>query len=455
MSELIKALLVSLVFLAVLGLGELVRRKFPQNPELSRKTVHFLGGLASLPFPFLFRSSWTVLALSLGFLLLIAWGKTSSRLKAVHEVSRDSGGAFYFPSAIYLTFLLAAGNPVIYIIAILTLTVSDTFAALSGLRYGSLKYEVEGGVKSLEGSLVFFFITFLCVQLPLLLLTGPGRLECVLIALIIALLATGFEAVSLSGSDNLLVPLGVYYLLVKLLPLTPHSLFNQTLLLLLMIAVTALISRWGKIFKISGLIGMTILNYASWSLGGFYWFLPLLIAQLIYAGLILSFIRYRGKAELVSFQIKPLLYTALLPTLLLFAANTFKTPQFFYLPYLVAITAQIAVIADFFWGVILTRNRDFNYTNAQKFNLSVLCLGTSLGLIAGITTGLNPAFPQGGGVWLNLIISTAAAYLAFTLTFGHPAPPKADTPREHAYRLAASLLGVGLSFLLQWLLKGA
>ena len=62
--------------------------------------------------------------------------------------------------AIYLVFLLGYHTPVLYFIAILTLSVSDAVAALIGKRYGSIRFKIEGETKSLEGSVSFFFITF-------------------------------------------------------------------------------------------------------------------------------------------------------------------------------------------------------------------------------------------------------------------------------------------------------
>ncbi|MFH1238514.1 MAG: phosphatidate cytidylyltransferase, partial [bacterium] len=69
--EIIKALIIGGLFLLIFYLGERVRRKYPANSELSRKTVHLLGGLIALFFPYIFQSHWTVLTLSLSFGFII------------------------------------------------------------------------------------------------------------------------------------------------------------------------------------------------------------------------------------------------------------------------------------------------------------------------------------------------------------------------------------------------
>jgi hypothetical protein len=52
-ADLIPASIFALIFPAIFLGGELVRRCFPDRPELSRKFVHCGGGLAALFFPFL------------------------------------------------------------------------------------------------------------------------------------------------------------------------------------------------------------------------------------------------------------------------------------------------------------------------------------------------------------------------------------------------------------------
>jgi len=56
--------------------------------------------------------------------------------------------------------------------------------------------------------------------------TPPGA-HCLLAALLVAVLATGLEAVSPRGSDNLLVPLGVLLVLPPLLEMSLPELVQQ------------------------------------------------------------------------------------------------------------------------------------------------------------------------------------------------------------------------------------
>ncbi len=346
-AELMSAAAVACAYLLVFAAGEAVRRAFPSLPELARKTVHLLGGLVALALPFVIRSHWTVLVLAAGMIGIIELTRRMGGLRSVHGVGRESHGAVYFPVSVYLVFLLAHDRPVLYLVSILVMTVADTFAALVGERYGAITFDVEGNRKSLEGSLAFFFVTFLCVHLSLLLLTPIGRPESVLTALVIALLVTGFEAISTAGSDNIFVPFGTYYILAKM---TGHSLAEaatQLFILLFLIALTALISVRQRIFRTSGLIGMILLNYAAWSLCDVYWFLPLLLAQ-VFLYVLVSYFSSRVAEEIKRYQIKVLFYSALVPAVLIFVANTVENYREIFLPYLTSVVGQITIISFYF-----------------------------------------------------------------------------------------------------------
>jgi len=446
--EIVSALVVAGVYLLIFLIGETVRRLIPANPELSRKTVHLLGGLTALSFPYLFISHWTVLALSVSFCAIILITKRKGLLKSVHDVERKSRGGIYYPAAVYLIFLLGSAQPVIYFIAILVMAVSDTLAALVGGKYGVIKFDVEGNLKSLEGSLAFFFVTFLCIHLPLLLLTAMGRIESVLIAFIIALLVTGFEAISLSGSDNIIVPLGTYYILTRMSRLPLGIVYENLLALILIIAITAFIALRPKFLKPSGLIAMMLLNYAAISLCNFYWFFPLLLAQIAYYLLILAFVHYEGKDKVASFQVNVLLYIGIIPTILIFMANTTKDHKSLYLPYLTSITAQIAIICNYFFVNYLSRPLNAgDFLKRHKKILEVICSICAAFFVAAI-----PIMIYKVNFWLNsILVVIAGTWAAYILNFMMNKYYRGvkDDIFEYRRRFVSALFGVGLVLILQ------
>jgi dolichol kinase len=444
--EIFHALGLAGAFMAIFLLGEAIRRIMPSSPEISRKFVHLSGGITALSFPYLIKYHWTVLGLAAGFSLILVLAKIKGVLKSVHDVERKSYGAMLFPVSVYIVFLLGHNKPVLYFVSILIMTVSDTLAAVVGGRYGSIRYEVEGITKSLEGSTVFFFVTFLCVHLSLLLMTGIERLDSVLIALVIAVLVTGFEAISPTGSDNFFVPLGTYFILAKMMKNSLPETVEQLWILLAMVLATGMISLKSRLFKTTGLIGMILVNYAAWSLCGFAWFLPLFLGQILLYLLVAYFVD-KVAEEIAGYQIMVLFYSALLPTLLIFAASATHDLQLFFIPYVTSIVAQLAIIHYFFASITLTGKSAFIAKLTGNRAAMVLFCAAAPGLcIATIPILLHGREPLG-----SMLIVLSAAGIAvgmFHLLYTKTGPAHDVIPRQQLRLLCASV-AVATAFLLQ------
>jgi len=341
------------MFLAIFLLAELWKRTRAPEPELTRKFVHFAGGLVAMSFPWVFASHVSVLLLAIAFVLVLVVGHRTGLVTSVHGVARRSYGELYFPLAIYLLFLVARGQPLFYAVALSALVVSDALAAVLGRAYGRRLYQVEGDRRSWEGSTVFFLVTFLGVQLPLLLLTPLDRLHVVLIAFQVALLVTAFEAISLHGSDNLFVPLGTYYLLVKMSAGSAHSLSLQVGAQLALLAAVSAIAWRTRFLSASGAIAAHLVLYAAFSLGGPRWTVA---PALVLAGLIaLDPSPPRGDARaFAGYQVRAVFYVALVAVLMIFADNTagmLTTIRLaaglahpFFVPFVAALAAQLTLI---------------------------------------------------------------------------------------------------------------
>jgi dolichol kinase len=326
---LIASSIYSLVFLWVLYFAERIRKRWSGFQEISRKAVHVFSGIIALTFPYYIHSHWVVLGLVGFFGLLMMITKKKHLLSSVHEVGRKSYGSLYYPIAIYLIYLLASHTPVLYFTSILVLTVSDAFAALVGKKYGTIKYEIEGNIKSLEGNICFFFLSFVCVLLPLLIMSNIGKLEAIFIALIISILLTGFEAISPTGSDNIIIPYGTYFILSKMTALPLPMILNDLYILIGTVGVTAMIS----LLNVSGLIGMMLLNYAAFTLGNIFWVIPLVITEI--------FLFFCLRKENQQFSLPVLFYLGFIPAMLLFVSNALKNESLFFIPYVVSIVSQI------------------------------------------------------------------------------------------------------------------
>jgi phytol kinase len=351
--EAVHMAIVAAMFLTIFLIAELWTRARTPEPELTRKFVHFAGGLVAMSFPWLFASHVSVLLLAIAFVLVLVVGHRTGLVTSVHGVARRSYGELYFPLAIYLLFLVAHRQPLFYAVALSALVVSDALAAVLGRAYGRRLYQVEGDRRSWEGSTVFFLVTFLGVQLPLLLLTPLDRLHVVLIAFQVALLVTAFEAISLHGSDNLFIPLGTYFLLVKMSAGSAHSLSIQVGAQLALLAAVSAIAWRTRFLTASGAIAAHLVLYAAFSLGGPRWTIA---PALVLAGLIaLDPSPPHGDARaFAGYQVRAVFYVALVAVLMIFADNTagmLSTVRFvagfahpFFVPFVAALGGQLTLI---------------------------------------------------------------------------------------------------------------
>jgi phytol kinase len=277
----------------LLGGLRLYQRWGEPHPELVRKLLHIGMGLVAVCFPWIFDQSWPVLllgVLSLGGMVAL---RTVGSLRrtvgtVVSGVDRASLGEVYFPLAIailWLLFLFGDGpferRALLYCVPLLLLTLADATAALVGARYGSWRYTTADGRKSMEGSFTFFLCAFLCVHIPVLLGTETGKLETLLIAVLLAWVAMMFEAIAWAGLDNLVLPLVAYLLLRIYLDLSAPELgMRLGVTAVLMVFVLAYRSR--TTLEGSAVLGAILFGYISWTLGGWRWLQAPLILFLGY-----------------------------------------------------------------------------------------------------------------------------------------------------------------------------
>lgn len=269
-------------FLVLFGGLQIYARVATTGPESTRKAFHTGSGALTLAFPFLFREVWPVLLLTGASALLIAGVKFLPALRhrlgrVTNRVERATLGELYFPLSVALLFWLTLGqDPLLYVIPILLLTFADATCALIGGRYGMTRY--LGASKSLEGSIAFAVVAFLCVHVPLLLWSGIGRVESLLIAATLALLVMLLEGSAWHGLDNLFIPIGGYFLLRAYLSMDAAALASRLIVTIALVVLIVLV-RHRTTMEDDSLVAGAFLCYVAWAVMGWQWLAaPLAIA---------------------------------------------------------------------------------------------------------------------------------------------------------------------------------
>lgn len=432
------AVILSSIFVGLLVIAELWSRLGSPKPEWTRKLVHTGGGIACLFFPFLVKSPWTVLIMALPLTVLFVLGGKMGFLKSLHGIKRKSRGAEYYPLAVFLTFVMTQGRPWLYLPAVLVLAVADAFAALIGSRYGVVRYEVEDEHKSLEGSLVFLVLAFLAIHLPILLMTDLPRPVCVLAALLVAALVTGFEAISLQGADNLFIPVAVVVILGKITSKPLSEVAFQNLSLLAMCLVVGLAVWRLRSFNVGGAITFLLFAYGTWSLGNWYWALPVFAG---YAGYLLFRQRFTPPEHLIGVKVRTMSRALLPPFAMLILANGLRDAGTWFAPYLGALAAVVAISLD--EGVF----------RLERFGAAVRALAAlGLGALAWALVVLIPWLVKGEGALGALLallgVTMAILLLNVTLELKGEVPvrPREWTAQRFVLTFAAALAVLAL----QW-----
>ncbi|BAZ53886.1 phosphatidate cytidylyltransferase [Nostoc sp. NIES-4103] len=207
--------------IALLILGEGLRRLFGVKPELTRKVIHIGAGMWVFGVLLLFKH-WQIGILPFATFIGLNYLFYRYRFIGAMDTEDSSPGTVYFAISVTLLFGLfwrpdgPVDNAPIAVAGVMTMTWGDALAALIGRRFGQHKYQVGNSVRSWEGSAAMLLVSTAVIFLVLLLLPGSslsplaqpitvGRV-C-LAAIVSATFATLAEAVSPHGTDNLSVPL--------------------------------------------------------------------------------------------------------------------------------------------------------------------------------------------------------------------------------------------------------
>ncbi len=193
----------------ILVIAWLTNRFVNEDPEILRKIVHIGTGNVIL------FAWWLDIPASVGITASILASAVTLLsylfpiLPGINSVGRQSLGTFFY--AVSIGVLVGCfwhlQQPQYAAIGILVMAWGDGLAALIGQRYGKHKYQVFGAQKSWEGSLTMAVVSYIVCSLILLFTLG-NVWQTWLVSLAVALVATGLEAFSLLGVDNLTVPLG-------------------------------------------------------------------------------------------------------------------------------------------------------------------------------------------------------------------------------------------------------
>ena len=208
-----KLLITLLIVFVILVLNELYWRSKKRHSELSRKFIHIVVGSFVAFWPFYLPWS-DIQIISLAFIVVVLISRKINLFKSIHSVGRTTWGELYFGISVGLVSVMSS-NKWVYMVAILQMSLADGLAAVIGssVLIGR-RYKIFGHNKSVIGSLTFYIISFILTVVYLIFSKGQSQPATVLIVL--PLISTVLENISVGGLDNLTVPF-IYTVLLNIL----------------------------------------------------------------------------------------------------------------------------------------------------------------------------------------------------------------------------------------------
>ncbi len=198
------------VWLGLVGLtAEWLSRLKTVSSEVIRKVVHIgVGNIIVLAW-WLQIPGWIGVTASALFSAIALLSYRIPILPSINSVGRKSLGTFFYAISfgVLIGWFWTIQQPHYAVLGILVMTWGDGLAALVGQRFGTHHYKLWDMQKSWEGSLTMAIASYIVSSLIFWGIYG-NIWQTWLVALVVAIAATGLEAFSKYGIDNLTVPLG-------------------------------------------------------------------------------------------------------------------------------------------------------------------------------------------------------------------------------------------------------
>ena len=217
-------LIISFLFIGIVILSAKIFEK--AGKEASRKYVHIV------------LSNWWIIAMvffdnpfvaAIGPAVFVVVNFLSYKFNLIKSIERDEGerdglGTVYYALTLFILAVLMFGplknysskiwGPTIGLVGVAVMGYADALASIIGRSVKSPSYTISTSTKTLAGSGAMLATTFIIASGFLAYSNIP---LWYFKALMIALVDTVFEAVSIKGTDNLTVPLATVFMILLMI----------------------------------------------------------------------------------------------------------------------------------------------------------------------------------------------------------------------------------------------
>ncbi len=209
-------IILSYVYIALIIVGAKLFEK--AGKEASRKFIHIMLGNWWIIAMFFFDNVIYASFVPATFVIInyISYKKQIISVMERENNEKEGLGTVYYALSLLVLSIISFGilnKPEIGLVPCLVMAYGDGLAAIIGKAVKSKKYEIGNSQKTIAGSLTMFIVTVLTVFIYLTYMQNPAA---AFYAIIIGILITIVEAISIKGLDNLTVPICTLLLLLSI-----------------------------------------------------------------------------------------------------------------------------------------------------------------------------------------------------------------------------------------------
>lgn len=186
--------------------------------EASRKFIHIMLGNWWFIAMYFFTNVWFAMFVPITFIIINYVSYKRNIISVMEREKQDGLGTVYYAISLLILVIVSWGiykNPLLGLVPNLIMAYGDGFAAVLGQAIKSKQYKIIDTKKSLVGSITMFLISAIFI-ITYCIFVGKS-IEYILLSIVIALIVTLVEGISIRGIDNITVPIITLVLLIIIL----------------------------------------------------------------------------------------------------------------------------------------------------------------------------------------------------------------------------------------------
>lgn len=175
--------------------------------EASRKFIHIMLGFWWIIAMIFFNNVIWAAVMPTIFIVINYLSYKNKLIKVMEREEEEGLGTVYYVISLLILVIISFGvfnKPILSLIPVLVMAIGDGLAAVIGKKVKSPTYKIGDSQKSLIGSSVMFTISFLLIAIYL---CQIGISLWLFKSLVMSIIITLIEAISIKGTDNITVPI--------------------------------------------------------------------------------------------------------------------------------------------------------------------------------------------------------------------------------------------------------